>query len=116
MAAFWALACCHELWERPGQNTGLHLEMGRSQGVIGDRWSRVSRLYCTPPAAHWDPGLLPVPGKWGESRPTWEEWETLVSADNLEKLKKPTRGKDCSPPLPPSHCPGGYDLLALHVM
>lgn len=70
------------------------------RGVIGDRSSRVSRLYCMPPAAHWDPGLLPEPRNWGESRPTWEEWGTLVSADNLEKLKKPTRGQDCIPPLP----------------
>lgn len=23
VAEFWALACCHELWERPGQNTGF---------------------------------------------------------------------------------------------
>lgn len=89
VAEFWALACCHELWERPAESTGLHLEMAGVTGVIGDGSSSVTRLSCIPPAAHWDPGLPPVPGKWGESRPAWEGWETLVSAGNLEKLKKP---------------------------
>lgn len=89
VAEFWALACCHELWERPAESTGLHLEMAGVTGVIGDGSSSVTRLSCIPPSAHWDPGLPPVPGKWGESRPAWEGWETLVSAGNLEKLKKP---------------------------
>lgn len=89
MAEFWALACCHELWERPGQNTGLHLEMAGVTGVIGDGSSSVTRLSCVPPAAHWDPGLPPVPGS-GESqdphgrdgRPwflqtIWRSWKNL---------------------------------------
>lgn len=77
--------------------------------MISDRSSRVTHLYCISPAVNWDPGPLPMPRKWGELRPTWKGWETLVSADNLEKLRKPTREKDCSPLLPPSHCPGRYD-------
>lgn len=83
--------------------------------MVSDQSSRVTHLYCISPAVPWDPGPLPVPGKWGQLRPAWEGWETLVSADNLEKLRKPTRGQDCSSLLTPSHCPGSYDSMALHV-
>lgn len=33
VAEFWASACCHELWERPGQNTGA--SSGEGQESLG---------------------------------------------------------------------------------